>query len=176
MEDQHKTRPEQAIFDDLAGLCASPGYAHAIAYFSYRDNILRYSGELRPEDMERFYSQESLIRTEISTLIGLLVKSPVDVTLPSPETVDGYLVKTEALLRRSTTPLSTSMFAGFDPRTAAAGGFKLLSTGASLREPIFYGASPPTASSIATSRRRNIRRTPIGSAPQRAFRSTRHVR
>jgi hypothetical protein len=139
MQDQHEKRPEQIIFDDLAALCASPGYAHAIAYFSYRDNVLRYSGELRPEDMEKFYSHESLIRTEISTLIGLLVKSPVDVTLPSPETIDGYLVKTEALLQEIHDALIDLMFAGFDPRTAAAGGFKPLSTGAGMREPIFYG-------------------------------------
>ena len=34
-------RSEQVIFDEMAALCASPGYAHAIAYLCSRDNMIR---------------------------------------------------------------------------------------------------------------------------------------
>jgi hypothetical protein len=46
-------RTEQEIFDELAQPCSSPGYAHAIAYFCSRDNLIRYSGEMKTEDMRR---------------------------------------------------------------------------------------------------------------------------
>ena len=77
-------RAEKEIFDELAGLCASPGYAHAVAYLCFRDNMIRYSGEMKAEDMQHLFSKSRLIRTETSTLIGLMLKNPIDYTLPSP--------------------------------------------------------------------------------------------
>jgi hypothetical protein len=35
-------RTEQQLFDELAALCSSPGYAHAIAYFCMRDSVVSY--------------------------------------------------------------------------------------------------------------------------------------
>ncbi len=72
-------RPESTVFAELAELCQSSGYAHAIAYFCWRDNIIRYDGEgLKPGDVEHMHSGERLVRTEISTLIGLMVRQPID--------------------------------------------------------------------------------------------------
>src|SRR5258708_27472086 len=88
-------RQEQEIFDDLATLCASPGYVHAIAGFSFRDNVVPYIGEMKPEDMQHLFSDTRLIRTELSTLIGLLIKHEIDYTLPSPAVVQEYSQKTE---------------------------------------------------------------------------------
>ena len=34
-------QPEQVVFDELAELCVSPGYVHAIAYPCYRDNLMK---------------------------------------------------------------------------------------------------------------------------------------
>ena len=48
-------RAEQEIFDELVGLCASPGYAHAVAYFCFRDNMIQYSGEMKAEDMRHLF-------------------------------------------------------------------------------------------------------------------------
>lgn len=76
-------RSEQEIFDDLAKLCSSPGYVHAIAYLCFRDNMIRYSGEMKPEDMQHLFSMTRLIRTETSTLIGLLLKNEIDYSLPA---------------------------------------------------------------------------------------------
>lgn len=79
-------RSEQVIFDDLASLCASPGYAHAVAYLCSRDNMIHYSGEMKAEDMQHLFTKSRLIRTETSTLIGLMLKSPIGLA-PFPRTV-----------------------------------------------------------------------------------------
>ena len=43
-------RNEIEIFEELQKLCCSPGFIHAIAYFCWRDNILKFSGEQVKED------------------------------------------------------------------------------------------------------------------------------
>jgi hypothetical protein len=139
VEHEQQARPEQEIFEELTALCASSGYAHAIAYFSCRDNNVFYDGEISAEDMDHLYSHDSLIRTEISTLIGLLVKGPKDLTLPSPEAFSEYVAKSESLLNELHQALTGLMFAGLGPASAAAGPSSPLSKGAALREPIFYG-------------------------------------
>jgi hypothetical protein len=78
-------RKEQQIFDELAALCPSPGYVHTIAYFCFRDNIVRYKDEMTAADMQHLFSAEHLVRTEISTLIGLLIRKEIDYALPTPE-------------------------------------------------------------------------------------------
>jgi hypothetical protein len=93
-----KMRAEQEIFDELAMLCSSPGYVHAIAHLCFRDNMIHYSGDMKPEDMQQLFSMTRLIRTEISTLIGLLLKNEIDYALPAPDVMQQYLDSTEALL------------------------------------------------------------------------------
>ena len=44
-------RSEQEIFDNLAALCSSQGFIHAVAAICFRDNIVGFSDELRAEDM-----------------------------------------------------------------------------------------------------------------------------
>src|SRR6266852_2801624 len=55
-EGKPRLRSEQDIFDELAALCASPGYAHATAFFCFRDNIVGYKDELKGEDYARLFS------------------------------------------------------------------------------------------------------------------------
>ncbi|MFW7340707.1 SEC-C metal-binding domain-containing protein [Pollutimonas sp. H1-120] len=132
-------RAEQEIFDELARLCSSPGYAHAIAYFCSRDNLIRYSGEMKAEDMRHLFSKSRLIRTETSTLIGLMLKSPIDYTLPPPSVLETYIGATEALLEEMHQAISASFWQSIDPTRVAEAGFNPFTTGAALREPIFYG-------------------------------------
>src|SRR5438132_1253649 len=87
--DQKSPREEHEIFSDLAALCTSPGFAHAIAFFCYRDNFVRFGKELTPDDLAHLYSDSGLIRTEISTLIGLLARKPIDYTLPESTVIQG---------------------------------------------------------------------------------------
>jgi hypothetical protein len=134
-------RPEQAIFDDLAALCVSPGYIHAIAYFCYRDHVVGISGELRADNYAKLFSFERLIRTEISTLIGLMLRAPRDLACPDQKTLEQYLKSTETLFKELhealIEPSKAAMIAAMADPSKSANPF----TGAAaLREPIFYGA------------------------------------
>ena len=91
-------REEQTIFAELESLCASPGYVHAIAYFCFRDNMMLFSGDVKAEDMRHLFSKNRLIRTETSTLIGLMLKHDIDYSLPTPHVLKEYVETTEALL------------------------------------------------------------------------------
>ena len=130
-------RTEQDIFDELATLCASPGYVHAIAFICFRDNIVRYAGEMTAEDMRHLFSTTRLIRTEISTLIGLLIKKDVDYALPTAAVLQQYLDRTEALLEEMHQAIGKQMFIGLDPKEVIEKGLNSLSRGEALREPIF---------------------------------------
>ncbi len=135
-------RKEQDIFDELARLCVSPGYAHAIAYLCYRENCVTYSeGEgLTPDAMNR---DHSITRAEISTLIGLLVKDDIDWTLPAPPVMQQYLDETEALLQElhesMLQPVIAAASEESEQETPAGSGFNPLGSGKVLRETIFYG-------------------------------------
>ena len=132
-------RAEQEIFDDLARLCASPGYAHAIAYLCSRDNMIRYSGEMKAEDMQHLFSKSRLIRTETSTLIGLMLKNPIDYTLPASPVLEKYIEATEALLEEIHHTMTASFLQDIDPAKIAEPGCNPFTNGAALREPIVYG-------------------------------------
>lgn len=82
-------REESQILEDLATLAASPGYVHAVAHICHRDNVMHIKGKLKPSDMERLFSRERLIRTELTTLIGLMAKKPLDLSPQRLEVVEG---------------------------------------------------------------------------------------
>lgn len=132
-------RSEDSIFDELAKVCSSPGYIHAIAYLCFRDNIIRYTGEMKPEDMQHMFSKNRLIRTETSSLIGLLLKNDIDRRVPSPNVLQQYINKTEALLEEIHGSMSTAFWASGKPMKSADKEFNPFNSGAVLREQIFYG-------------------------------------
>jgi len=101
--------------------------------------MIRYSGEMRPEDMQHLFSITRLIRTETSTLIGLLLKNDIDYNLPAPDVIQEYITRTEALLEEIHHSMSAPFWSSFDPKKAAEEqDFNPLTSGAVLREPIFY--------------------------------------
>lgn len=132
-------RAEQEIFEELAKLCSSPGYVHAIASLCFRDNMIAYSGDMKPEDMQHLFSMTRLIRTETSTLIGLLLKNEIDYSLPAADMMQKYLDQTEALLEEIHHSMSAPFWAALDPEKLADKSFNPFTSGAMLREPIFYG-------------------------------------
>lgn len=132
-------REEQAIFDELEALCGSPGFIHAIAYVCFRDNFLSYSGEITPQDMQHLFSKDRLIRTETSTLIGLLLKHDIDYTRPEPHVEQAYVERAEALLKELHTAMSPLRSGRFDPAKLGDRDFNPFTQGEALREPIFYG-------------------------------------
>lgn len=134
-------RQENAIFADLATLCVSPGYIHAIAFFCFRDHVVTFGDALRGEDYAKLFSFDRLIRTEISTLTGLMLRAPRDLTRPDEKTLQHYLERTEALLKELhevlNEPGKAAMIAAMADPTKSTNPF---TDAATLREPIFYGA------------------------------------
>jgi SEC-C motif-containing protein len=130
-------RLEQQIFGDLAALCVSPGYIHAFAALCFRDTIVGFADELKPKDMAKMFSASHLIRTELNTLVGLMMRAPIDFTLPPQATISEYIEKSDTLLLE----IHQAMMA--DGATALAGniatpGFNPFTVASALREAIFY--------------------------------------
>ena len=91
-------RTEQIIFDELASLCMSRGFIHAIAEICFRDTVVGIANELSAKELAAKRSQSRLIRTEITTLLGLTMRSSIDFYLPSPEILSDYINRSYALL------------------------------------------------------------------------------
>jgi len=134
-----KPREERQIVEDLVTLVTSPGYVHAVAQVCHRDNVIYIKDELQPSDMDRLFSRERLIRTELMTLIGLMAKRPVDLSLPPFDVLESYVQRTDSLMQELHDAMSYPMFAAM---------FEALKEGREppdpwhgpgMREPIFYG-------------------------------------
>ena len=97
MSNQSPCRTEEAIFADLESLAAEPGYAHAIAWLCV-DGFFRFSDRLKVENISWISSGEGVIETEMSALVGLLVKSNLDLTSPTSDIMDSMLKTTKSLL------------------------------------------------------------------------------
>lgn len=131
---------EQEIFDDLARLCVCPGYAHVIAYFCYRDNIVRYKEELKSEDFSKLFSPDRLIRTEISTLLGLMVREELNFSIPTPSQFQELIENTERLLRELHDALNQPFVEALKKMDAESASDDPFDTAEAMREPIFYGS------------------------------------
>jgi hypothetical protein len=120
--------------------CRSSGYVHALANICFRDNIVRYSGQMRPKDMLPMFSPDHLIRTEISTLIGLMIQGEMDWTMPSPHVVQEQIDRTDALLKELHETFLPSLSGAIaEQAMAPVKDLELLGRGEFLREVIFYG-------------------------------------
>ena len=131
-------RKESEIFLELAEICASPGYVHAIACLCYKNDIITYADTLTPEDMLQQFSRDILVRTEISTLVGLACKKQLNIELPSPEVIQRYIDKTDSLLKEIHQSMMPPIEYIFDPNKVGDQNFNPFRDGLVLREPIFY--------------------------------------
>ena len=91
-------RKEREILEDLSRLCRLPGYIHVVASICFMETLVTYNENLTTDDMKHLSSPTRLIRTEISTLIGFLIKNDIDYTLPEPSVQQEYFNNTYALL------------------------------------------------------------------------------
>lgn len=132
------SRSEHEVFADLTALCQRPGYVYAVAHLCFRDNVILYSGNMKEADLRKMYSPSRLIRTEINTLLGLMIKAEIDWTLPAPATLQTYVDESERLLSELHDCLTGEFFSGLTPEALQSGTFDPFDRGAVLREPIFY--------------------------------------
>lgn len=138
-------RAEQDIFNDLAALCSEPGFVHALAWMSLRDNYVTFDREMDSQALADSYAPGRTVRTEFSTLIGLLIRQPINLSEPTPIEVQALFDRTNALLKELHERLGRPMWDSIIETAKAAqeeGSERPPSpfTRADvLREPIFYG-------------------------------------
>ena len=138
-------RSEQQIFDVLEAVCASPGYVHVLAFLSLRDNMVSFDGHLTGEDMIASYAPNRTIRSEFSTLLGLMMKHPIDFGVPAPGDMQTLIDQTHALLAELHDRLRQPMLDAIveaDKRQRAGLSVDeatIFARGDVMREPIFYG-------------------------------------
>lgn len=135
---KEESRSEAEVFSILAELASSPGYAHVIAQICYRDNLIAYQKTMKAEDMQKLFGHQRLIRTEITTLLGLMARGPVDLTQPSPEVVDALIQRTDCLMEElhdaMNQPAMDSMLNSMQSGQKDTDVWR----GETLREPMFY--------------------------------------
>ncbi len=128
------SRTENEIFQELLGLCVKPGFIHVIATLCFRDTVVGYKDEMEAKDMARLFSKERLIRTELTTLVGLMLKKEIVFTLPSLNELHLMGQEAERLLKE----IHQSMFTDFDFKKAVQDKTNPFQEAKNLREPIFY--------------------------------------
>ncbi len=140
---QSPPRAEQEIFNDLAVLCASPGYAFAIANFCFFSNFILTRKALTADAVAKFGAQSLLVRNEINTIVGLLAKVVPDYTEPAQDIIEQYCQKTRQLCRELHDALMAgmmaAMFGGLKPGTPPPPDHLQKAFASDPREPIFYG-------------------------------------
>lgn len=132
------TREEKEIFDTLCTLCQTKGYIHVIAYFCFRDNTIQFEEDLKGEDLLHQFSPERLLRIEISTLIGLMVKGNINYSLPTPAETQNLIDRTESLLHELHLAIAKPFQDEFKKRIETGNKENPFKRGELLREPILY--------------------------------------
>lgn len=118
-----------------------PGYIHAVAALCFRDNMLIYSERVSEADLRNRFDPSRLLRTEINTLLGLMLKTPIDWTLPSPEVLGEYVAASDQLLQELHHAMSGAFSLG-EALAALKRGEHVnpFDSGNAMREPIYYAA------------------------------------
>ena len=134
-------RSEQDVLVELKALCAKPGYVHAVAALCFRDNMLTYADRVTEADLRNRFDPSRLLRTEINTLLGLMLKTPTDWKLPSPEVLGEYVVASDQLLQELHEAMSGAFSLG-EALAALKQGEHVnpFDSGDAMREPIYYAA------------------------------------
>ena len=132
-------RTEQIIFDELASLCVSKGFIHALVTICFRDTAVGFADDFSSEDLIKMRSNSRLIRTEITTLIGLTMRGPIEFSLPEPETLSSYIQRAESLLEELHESILSFSPENLDSSSSLDLDSDQFTFGRFLREPIFYG-------------------------------------
>lgn len=136
-----EAREESIVIDELSKLCQEVGYIHVISYFSFRDNIISAPASgVTSEDISRLHSPDRLIRSEISTLIGFMLKGSKDFSVLDPKVLKIYIERTESLLQELHHSIMLPFHKAFkEAITKQDKDINPFTQDFGLREPIFYG-------------------------------------
>src|SRR5258708_10983596 len=129
-------RPEAEILKELEEVCGSPGYIHVYAALVVQNTFVRFAEKIKGEDFHESFGRDHLMRTELSTLLGLMMKHKIGFTALTQDQMSQLGTRTLRLLEELHVSLSAPMRV---PRDAASvEDFKNLdfTRGAMLREPI----------------------------------------
>lgn len=92
------------------------------------------------KQMDSSPSRRQLLRLEISTLVGLMLKKDFSLQVPESKEFDGLINQTESLLERLHLSLSQSLLDDIKASISNSAMENPLAKGAHLREPIFYSS------------------------------------
>ena len=134
---QQSIRSEQEIFDDLLTLCTAQGFIYAIAAICLKNDVVIYQDNLKPEDISPSLSRNRLIHTEIRTLIGLMMRSPISFAAPTFETFLNYIEQAENLLEELHETMNNACMKIIQADRDKPN-FNPFTSGEVLRESIFY--------------------------------------
>ncbi len=127
-------RPESEILSELESLTSSKGYIYALAWIALTDDIIAYSAQAQGLTDSDFYSEENLIRTEISTLAGLLFKSRITLDPPIESEFGDLIDNTHSLMSE----LHQALVAPFRPKPEELKAGLVPSFSSLMRESFFY--------------------------------------
>ena len=175
-------RSEQEVFDELEAVCAAPGYVHVLAFLSLRDNMVSHDGHMTGEDMAASYAPDRTVRTEFSTLLGLMMKHPVDFSVPAPPEMQALIDRTQTLLAelhdRLRKPMMDAIVEGLERKQAGlpVDEATVFARGDVLREPIFLWRGLRLQLPVSGLRARTLREGRSVAARQEGFRDRRGSR
>ena len=131
---------EQSRFAELEELCSQEGFIHAYSYLCLRDCTFGFHGGLKTEDLSHYTSPERLIKTELSTLHGLILKAGYDTTEISSEKLTQYIESAEQILKGIHDAIKESGMRDFTHDKIPTSMESFFSKKDVVREFIFYSA------------------------------------
>jgi hypothetical protein len=132
-------RSEAEVLEDLRALTAQAGYVHALAGICYRDSLISFQGEFTPSDMEHLFDSKRLNRNEITTLLGLMMHQPVDLTEVDEGTLRGYASRSDELLGELHDAMNSLTIGKLMSQAKQGTVMADFWQGTMMKEPIFYG-------------------------------------
>ena len=110
-----------------------------MADICFRHNMTIYEDELKASDMAHLYSPSHLTRTERTTLIGLMMRTPVSRACPPRPDIESYARNAEQLLGELHETVALPGASDLARQVRAGRNIQEVEPGKLLREGIFYG-------------------------------------
>ncbi|MDF4656918.1 SEC-C domain-containing protein [Vibrio parahaemolyticus] len=127
-------------FKELEQLCAQPGFLHAFSYFCRRDCTVGFVEGLKNEDLMHLYGPDRLIKTELSTLHGLILKSGYYSTQVKLDEIARLVSDAERLLSEIHDELKKPAYERFSPENMKLSMEEFFAHPDMIRESVFYSA------------------------------------